>query len=195
MRILIADDEALTRMGLRAILRDMGHVVVGAAADGQAALEMACRSGPDLAILDIKMPGMDGLAAAEAIAQQCPLPVVMLTAFSERDLVQRAAETETIQAYLVKPVREADLGPTLELAVARFAEWSALRQEATDRQAALETRALVDRAKQRLMEERGLGEREAFLAIQHQARQQRRTMRQVAQDLLGGAGQGAGVRS
>lgn len=195
MRILIADDEALTRMGLRAILRDMGHVVVGAAADGQAALEMACRSGPDLAILDIKMPGMDGLAAAEAIAQQCPLPVVMLTAFSERDLVQRAAETETIQAYLVKPVREADLGPTLELAVARFAEWSALRQEATDRQAALETRALVDRAKQRLMEERGLGEREAFLAIQHQARQQRRTMRQVAQDLLGGAGQGAGVGS
>jgi response regulator NasT len=195
MRILIADDEALTRMGLRAILRDMGHVVVGAAADGQAALEMACRTGPDLAILDIKMPGMDGLAAAEAIAQQCPLPVVMLTAFSERDLVQRAAETETIQAYLVKPVREADLGPTLELAVARFAEWSALRQEATDRQAALETRALVDRAKQRLMEERGLGEREAFLAIQHQARQQRRTMRQVAQDLLGGAGQGAGVRS
>jgi response regulator NasT len=195
MRILIADDEALTRMGLRAILRDMGHVVVGAAADGQAALEMACRTGPDLAILDIKMPGMDGLAAAEAIAQQCPLPVVMLTAFSERDLVQRAAETETIQAYLVKPVREADLGPTLELAVARFAEWSALRQEATDRQAALETRVLVDRAKQRLMEERGLGEREAFLAIQHQARQQRRTMRQVAQDLLGGAGQGAGVRS
>ena len=195
MRILIADDEALTRMGLRAILRDMGHVVVGAAADGQAALEMACRTGPDLAILDIKMPGMDGLAAAEAIAQQCPLPVVMLTAFSERDLVQRAAETETIQAYLVKPVREADLGPTLELAVARFAEWSALRQEATDRQAALETRALVDRAKQRLMEERGLGEREAFLAIQHQARQQRRTMRQVAQDLLGGAGQSAGVGS
>ena len=123
MRILIADDEALTRMGLRAILRDIGHVVVGAAADGQAALQLACRKEPDLAILDIKMPGMDGLAAAEAIAQQCPLPVVMLTAYSERDLVQRAAATETVQAYLVKPVREADLAPTLDLAVARGAAY------------------------------------------------------------------------
>jgi response regulator NasT len=184
MRVLIADDEALTRMGLRAILRDMGHVVVGAAADGQAALQMACRKAPDLVILDIKMPGLDGLAVAEAIAQQCPLPVVMLTAYSERDLVQRAAATETVQAYLVKPVREADLAPTLDLAVARFAEWSALRQEASGRQAALEARAMVERAKHQLMERRGLTEREAFLAIQHEARQKRRTMREVAGDLL-----------
>ena len=133
MRILIADDEALTRMGLRAMLREMGHTVVGAAADGTTALKLACETQPDLAILDIKMPGMDGLAVAKAIAEACSLPVVMLTAYSERDLVQRAAETETVQAYLVKPIREEELAPAIELATARFAEWQALQQEAASR--------------------------------------------------------------
>jgi AmiR/NasT family two-component response regulator len=183
VRILIADDEALTRMGLRTMLQEMGHEVVGAAPDGSAALRMACETRPDLAILDIKMPRMDGLAAAQAIAEQCPLAVVMLTAHSERDLVQRAAATETVQAYLVKPVREADLGPAIELAAARFGEWQALRQEAADRQEALEARDVVARAKRLLMERDGLTEKEAFLEIQHRARLTRRIMRQVAEEL------------
>ena len=181
MRVLIADDEALTRMGLRAMLRAMGHSLAGAAADGPSALRLACQTEPDLAILDIKMPGMDGLAVAEAIAEQCPLPVVMLTAYSERDLVERAAATETVQAYLVKPIREADLAPTIELAAARFAEWRALCQEAAGRQEALESRAIVSRARRLLMQREGLTEHEAFLRIQHQARRERQTMRQVAE--------------
>jgi response regulator NasT len=184
MRVLIADDEALTRMGLRTMLQEMGHTLVGAAADGLAALRLACETQPDLAILDIKMPGMDGLAVAEAIAGQCPLPVVMLTAYSERNLVERAAATETVQAYLVKPIREAELAPTIELATARFAEWQALRREAADRQEALESRAVVARAKHLLLRREGLTEHEAFLKIQHQARRERRTMRQVAEEIL-----------
>jgi AmiR/NasT family two-component response regulator len=184
MRILIADDEALTRMGLRAMLREMGHTIAGAAADGVTALQLACEQRPDLALLDIRMPGLDGLAVARAIAERCPLPVVMLTAYSERDLVQKAADTETVQAYLVKPVCEADLAPVLDLAVARFAEWQALRQEAEGRRQALETRKLVERAKRQLIDSRGLSEREAFLEIQHRARRERRTMRDVCGDLL-----------
>ncbi len=184
MRVLIADDEALIRMGLRSMLRDMGHTVVGAASDGRTALRMACDTQPDLAILDIKMPKMDGLAVAQAIAERCSLPVVMLTAYSERDLVQRAAATETVQAYLVKPLREAELGPAIELAVARFAEWQALCREADSRQEALATRLLVTRAKRLLMERKGLSERGAFLEIQHRARSKRRSMLEVAQDLI-----------
>jgi two-component system, response regulator PdtaR len=186
MRILIADDEALTRMGLRIMLRDMGHTVVAAAADGVDALRLACEGHPDLALLDIKMPGMDGLAVAEAISARCPLPVVILSAYSERDLVERAAATATVQAYLVKPVREADLGPVLELAASRFAEWSALQAEAAGRQQALEDRQLVGRAKGVLMERGGLGEAQAFLEIQGRARRARRTMRQVAEAILAG---------
>jgi AmiR/NasT family two-component response regulator len=184
MRVLIADDEALTRMGLRTMLRAMGHTLVGAAVDGPSALRLACETRPDLAILDIKMPGMDGLAVAEAIARQCPLPVIMLTAYSERDLVERAAATETVQAYLVKPIREADLAPTIELAAARFAEWQALRHEATDRQEALASREIVSRAKRLLMQREVLTEHEAFLKIQLRARRERRTMRQVAEETL-----------
>jgi response regulator NasT len=184
VRILIADDEALIRLGLRAILHDMGHELVGAVADGTTALRLACQTQPDLVILDIKMPGMDGLAVAEAIARRCPLPVVMLTAYSERELVARAASTETVQAYLVKPIQEADLAPTLELAVARFAEWQALHQEAASRQAALETREIVDKAKRLLIGRDGLTEHEAFLHLQHQARRRRLPVRQVAEEIL-----------
>ena len=185
LRILIADDEALTRMGLRSMLRALGHTVVGAAADGTTALQLACEIRPDLALLDIKMPGMDGLSVAEQIGRECPIPVVMLTAYSERELVQQAASTDTVQAYLVKPIREADLAPTLELAVARFAEWQALLQDATSRQEALETREVVALAKSLLMDRNGLGEREAFLEIQHRARKERRPMRDVAREILG----------
>jgi AmiR/NasT family two-component response regulator len=184
MRILIADDEALTRMGLRAMLGDMGHEVVAAAADGITALRLACELRPDLALLDIKMPGMEGLDVAAAIAKRCPLAVVMLTAYSERDLVARAAATDTVQAYLVKPIREADLTPTIELATSRFAEWQALLQDAASRQEALITRDLVARAKQALMQNRTLTEQEAFLEIQHGARRQRHSMREEAEEIL-----------
>jgi len=184
MRILIADDEALTRMGLRTMLEEMGHTIVGAAADGMTALRLARQVRPDLVILDIRMPGMNGLDVAEAMARQCPVPVVMLTAYSERDLVERAAATEVIQAYLVKPVREAELAPALELAVARFTEMQALRQEASSYQEALEARAIVARAKRVLMEHQGLTEQESFRVIQHRARRERRTMRQVAEEIL-----------
>ncbi|UCC65779.1 MAG: response regulator [Anaerolineae bacterium] len=181
--MLIADDEAIIRLGLRAMLQEMGHTIVGAAPDGVAALRLACETRPDVAILDIKMPGMDGLSVAKAIAERCPLPVLMLTAYSERELVERAAATETVQAYLVKPIREADLGPALELAVARFAEWQALQREAADRQETLAAREVVALAKQVLMQHDGLSEGEAFLEIQHRARRQRRTMRQVAEGI------------
>ena len=184
MRVLIADDEALIRMGLRSMLRDMGHTVVGAASDGRTALRMACETQPDLAILDIKMPEMDGLAVAQAIAERCALPVVMLTAYSEGDLVRRAAATETIQAYLVKPLREAELGPAIELAVARFSEWQALCREAANRQEALAARRLVARAKRALMEREGLSEHRAFLEIQHRARSRRCSMHEVAKELI-----------
>jgi len=184
MRVLIADDEALTRMGLQTMLREMGHTIAGTAADGVVALRLAGETRPDLAILDIKMPGMDGLAVAEAISERYPLPVVMLTAYSEPDLIERAAATETVQAYLVKPVREADLAPVIELAVARFAEWRALQQEAADRQEALAVREVVARAKQVLMQRHDLTEGQAFLEIQHRARRHRRTMRQVAEEVL-----------
>ena len=184
MRVLVADDEALIRLGLQTMLRDMGHDIAGAAADGVEALRLACQARPELAILDIKMPGMDGLEVAAAIAQRCPLTVVMLTAYSERDLVQKAAETETVQAYLVKPIREEQLAPAIELATARFSEWQALVREAADRHEALAARAVVAQAKQALMDRDGLSERQAFLDIQHRARRQRRTMRQVAEDLL-----------
>jgi AmiR/NasT family two-component response regulator len=183
MRVLIADDEALIRMGLRTMLQDLGHDVVGAAINGREAFKLACEAQPELAILDIKMPHMDGLEVAAALAEACPLPVVMLTAYSERELVARAASTETVQAYLVKPIREEELAPVIELALARFTEWQALRQEAASRLAALEAREVVAQAKQILIQRDGLSEREAFLKIQHQARQQRRTMRQVAETI------------
>jgi response regulator NasT len=184
MRVLIADDEALIRLGLRTMLREMGHTIVGAAPDGTAAFRLACEIRPDLAILDIKMPGMDGLSVAEAIAERCPLPVLMLTAYSDRELVERAAATETVQAYLVKPIREAYLAPAIELAVARFAEWRTLRQEASDHQEALATREVVAQAKRVLMRRDGLTEHQAFLEVQRRARRQRRTMRQVAQGIV-----------
>jgi two-component system, response regulator PdtaR len=184
MRILLADDEALTRMGLRAMLQDMGHSVVASAADGLSAVRLACETRPELAILDIKMPGLDGLGAAQAIASQCPLAVVLLTAYSERDLVERAAATACVQAYLIKPVREADLAPVLELAVRRFAEWQSVRDEAFGLQEAMAARESIDRAKAVLMKQMGLSEGEAFLEIQRRARRRQTPMRRVAEEIV-----------
>ncbi|MDY7041191.1 MAG: response regulator [Chloroflexota bacterium] len=183
LHILIADDEAIIRLGLRTVLQEMGHRVVGAATDGVAAVKLARQSRPDLIILDIKMPGMDGLAAAEAIVAERPVPILILTAYSDRELVEQAA-TLAVQGYLVKPIREAELAPAIEIALARFNEWQVLQEEAASLQEALLTRDLVDQAKRLLRERDGLREREAFLHIHNRSRRQRRSMREVAEEVL-----------
>ncbi len=183
MRILIADDEAIIRLGLKSTLEQMGHQVVGAAADGEAAVSLARETRPDLVMLDIKMPGLDGLSAAEAISAERPVPIVILSAYSDRDLVERAASL-AVHGYLVKPFRPAELGPTIEIALSRFEEAEALRQEADDLQEALRTRAIVEQAKQLVMQKYGLREGDAFRMLQQQARRERRSMRDICKDLL-----------
>jgi AmiR/NasT family two-component response regulator len=184
LRVLIADDEAVIRLGLRTMLEEMGHQVVGMAANGPSAVRLAAKEEPDLAILDIKMPDMDGLEVAEAITAKRRIPILMLTAYSDRELVERAAKLAVL-AYLVKPVKEADLGSAIELAMARFEEWQALEREAASLKEAMATREVVDRAKKILMQRDGLTEHEAFLSIQRHSRNSRRTMREVAEAILG----------
>jgi len=180
--ILLAEDESIIRMGLRRILEDAGHRVV-AAPDGRTAVKLARQTGPDLAILDIKMPGLDGLEVARQIYARRPLPIVVLTAYGDRELVEQAAELP-ILAYLIKPVDEQELLATLEVATARFAEQQHLVRQANDLEERLESRKVVERAKGVLMQRESLSEREAYLRIQRHARQERRTMRQVAEAIL-----------
>lgn len=182
-RVLIADDESIIRMGLRVMLRDLGYEVAGTARDGVEALDLAREKQPDLAILDIKMPRMDGLEAAAAISQARPIPIIILTAFSDREYVERARST-AVHAYLIKPVREEKLMPTIELAQARFAEQQALAEEVQSLEEALETRHLLDEAKRLLMDRYNIGEQDAFERIQRQARDSRRTMRSVIQEII-----------
>lgn len=182
-RILIADDESIIRMGLRVMLRDLGYEVAGLARDGVEALDMAREQRPDLAILDIKMPRMDGLEAAEAITRQRPIPIIILTAFSDREYVERAKST-AVHAYLIKPLREEKLMPTIELALARFLEQQALAEEVQGLEDSLAARELLDQAKQRLMDRFGIGEADAFQRIHRQARDSRRSMRAVAQEII-----------
>jgi response regulator NasT len=182
-RVVIAEDEALIRMDLAEMLADEGYDVVGQAADGQQAVELAERERPDLVILDVKMPVLDGIAAAERIAGQRIAPVVMLTAFSQRDLVERARDAGAM-AYLVKPFSQSDLAPAIEMAVSRFAEISALEAEVTDLQDRLETRKAVERAKVVLQRDLGLSEPDAFRWIQKTAMDLRLTMRLVAEGVI-----------
>lgn len=183
MKILIADDEAVIRIGLRAMLEDAGHQVVGMATNGRAALELAQSAKPDLVILDIKMPEMDGLETARHIMQKNPMPIVMLTAYSQRELVEQA-KAAAVFGYLVKPVSEANLGMILELAQTRFKEWKELRQQVKDLQTSLETRDVIDRAKRVLIERDGMSEREAFLKIRRQSRAHRVPMLKIAEGIL-----------
>jgi len=185
LRILLAEDESIIRLGLRRILEEAGHQVV-AAPDGRTAVKLARQTRPDLALLDIKMPGLDGLEAAREIYLQRPLPIVLLTAYGDQELVERAAGLP-ILAYLIKPVNEQELLATLEVVTARFEEQQWLVQQATELEGRLEARKVVERAKGVLMERESLGEKEAYLRIQRQARQERRTMRQVAEAILGEA--------
>jgi AmiR/NasT family two-component response regulator len=234
LRVLLAEDESIIRLGLRRILEEAGHQVV-AAPDGRTAVKLARQTRPDLALLDIKMPGLDGLEAAREIYLQRPLPIVLLTAYGDQELVERAAglpilaylikpvnerellatlevareiylqrplpivlltaygDQELVEraaglpilAYLIKPVNEQELLATLEVVTARFEEQQWLVQQATELEEQLEARKVVERAKGVLMERESLSEKEAYLRIQRQARQERRTMRQVAEAILG----------
>jgi len=191
-RVLIAEDEALIRMDLAEMLAEEGYDVVGQAADGEQAIALAEELRPDLVILDVKMPRLDGITAAERIAEQRIAPVVILTAFSQRDLVERAREAGAM-AYLVKPFSRNDLVPAIEMAVSRFAEVHALEREVADLTERLETRKAVDRAKGILQKDLGLSEPDAFRWIQKTAMDLRLSMRQVADGVVQhGPGQPAG---
>lgn len=183
MRVLIADDEAVIRMGLRTMLEDKGHRVVATATDGAAAVEMARTEKPEVILLDIKMPGMDGIAAARKIMQERPTPVVILTAYSQRDLINEAREA-SVFGYLVKPVKEDLLDATLELAVTRFKEWQKLQRQIHDLNKSLQAREVVEQAKRVLMKQQNLSEQQAFNKIHRASRSRRVTMQQVAQEIL-----------
>ncbi len=182
-RVLIAEDEALIRLDLREMLIEEGYDVCGEAGDGETACRLAEELRPDLVIMDIKMPIMDGLAAAEKIAGGRIAPVVILTAFSQRDLVERARAAGAM-AYLVKPFQKSDLVPAIEIALSRFAEMQALEGEVASLSERLETRKLVERAKGTLMSAFGMTEPEAFKWIQRAAMDKRMTMKEVADKII-----------
>jgi two-component system, response regulator PdtaR len=191
-RVLIAEDEALIRLDLAEMLVEEGYDVVGEAADGETAVRLAEELKPDLVILDIKMPIMDGLAAAERIAGARIAPVIILTAFSQRDLVERARAAGAM-AYLVKPFQKSDLVPAIEIALSRYAEISALESEVAGLSDRLETRKTVERAKGTLMTTYGMSEPQAFKWIQRMAMDHRMTMREVGERILAEAAGGTGA--
>ncbi len=182
-RVLIAEDEALIRLDLAEMLRDEGYEVVGEAGDGQEAVELAEKLTPDLVIMDVKMPRRDGIDAAKEIAAKRIAPIVVLTAFSQRDLVERARDAGAM-AYLVKPFSITDLIPAIELAISRFSEIAALEKEVATLSDRLETRKLVERAKGLLQSKQGMSEPEAFKWIQRAAMDRRTTMKRVAEVIL-----------
>ncbi len=182
-RVLIAEDEALIRLDLAEMLREEGYEVVGEAGDGQEAVELAEKLTPDLVIMDVKMPRRDGIDAAREIAEKKIAPIVVLTAFSQRELVERARDAGAM-AYLVKPFSINDLIPAIELAVSRFGEIAALELEVATLSDRLETRKLVERAKGLLQAKQGMTEPEAFKWIQRAAMDRRTTMKRVAEVIM-----------
>lgn len=186
VRVVVAEDEAIIRLDLVETLRAEGYDVVADTGRGDKAVELVAEHRPDVAILDVKMPGMDGIEATRAIASERRSAVVILTAFSQRDLVEAAREAGAM-SYLVKPYQPDDLVPAVELALARFREFRALEGQVADLADRLEVRKLVDRAKGKLMDDHKLSEQDAFTFIQSTAMSQRRTMRDVSGDILDGA--------
>lgn len=185
LRILVADDEAIIRLGLRSMLAQMGHEVL-LASDGREALNLARTSRPDLALLDIRMPQMDGLEVARTLNERQPMPVIFLTAYSEQDLIAEAAELKA-QNYLIKPVDERDLVAAIPIAVARYRDNQAAQSRIDELEETITTRKLIDRAKGILMQA-GSTEDEAYHTLQKRARDERVSMRQVAEDILRKAG-------
>jgi len=182
-RIIIADDESIVRTDLKEMLTNLDYLVVGEVGDGRSAVNLARELKPDLLIMDVKMPDMDGIEAAKILTEEQIAPVVLLTAFGQKELVDRAKEAGVV-GYLVKPFRETDLAPAIEIAASRFKEFRMMRQEVEDLQHALETRKLVDRAKGVLMDTQDLSEAEAFRRIQKMSMNTRRTMKDVAEAII-----------
>jgi two-component system, response regulator PdtaR len=182
-RVVIAEDEAIIRLDLRELLEEDGYDVVGETSRGDEAVELVRRLAPDLAILDIKMPGLDGIAAARQVASERLAAVLILTAFSQRELVEQARDAGAL-AYLVKPFQKSDLVPAIEIALARYAELAALEREVDDLQGRLAARKTVDRAKGVLMDEHGMTEQESWRFIQQRAMANRVRVGEIAQRVV-----------
>lgn len=182
-RLVIADDESLIRMNLKETLVGLGYVVVGEAGDGVSAINLARELNPDLVIMDIKMPKLDGIQAAKILTQEKISPVLLLTAFSDRELVDRARDAGVVN-YVVKPFRDAELLPAIEIALARYQEFLEMETEIVDLKETLDTRKLVERAKGVLMDTQGLKEAEAFRKIQQLSMNTRKPMKEIAQAIL-----------
>jgi AmiR/NasT family two-component response regulator len=184
-RVIIADDESIIRMDLREMLANLGYLVVGEVGDGRSAVNLARELRPDIVVMDIKFEGeeYDGIDAARVLTEEKIAPVLLLTAYSQRELVVRAREAGVV-GYLVKPFREADLIPAIEVALARFAEFQAVEKQVGDLEEALETRKFVDRAKGILMDSHDLTEAEAFRRIQKMSMNTRKPMKDVAEAII-----------
>jgi two-component system, response regulator PdtaR len=183
MRILIAEDETIIRMDLRALLEAAGFEICAEARDGEEAVELARAEEPDLAVLDVKMPRLDGIEAAKRILEERPIPIVMVTAYGEQELVARAVEAGVF-GYLVKPFREQDLLPAIRAAGARHEELTALREEADSLAEALAARKVIERAKGLLMEKEGLSEQDAFARLRKASQVSGRPLKVVAEALI-----------
>lgn len=182
-RIIIADDEALIRQDLREMLTNLGYLVVGDVGDGRSAVNLARELKPDLLIMDIRMPDMDGIEAARILTEEGIAPVLLLSAYSQRDLVERAASAG-VSGYVIKPFDESNLLPAIEVVLARFNEYQEISKEAARLEERLETRVVVDRAKGILMDHRGMSEQEAFRNIQRISMNSRKSMREVADAII-----------
>ena len=183
LKILIADDESIIRLDLREMLQELGHEVVGEAGDGATAVQLAEKTSPDLILMDIKMPGMDGLEALRQIGATRRVPTIMITAYSQPDLVEQAVELG-VYAYLVKPIKEADLLPTLEVALARAEEMQTLEAEVGTLKDTLATRKQVEKAKGILMSQSTLSEAEAFRKIQKLSMDRRKPIKDIAEAII-----------
>ncbi len=183
LRIVIADNESIIRMDLKELLEEAGHTVVGEAADGVKAIELTRKHRPDLVVMDIKMPEMDGITAAKVISNEKLAPVLLLTAFSQKEIVEKAKESGVL-AYLVKPVKEANLFPAIEIALSRFQEFAELERELEEVKNSLETRKVLDRAKGILMDTYNLSESEAYRRIQQYSMSKRKSIREVAEAIV-----------
>jgi response regulator NasT len=182
-RVVIADDESVIRLDLKEMLQSLGYLVIGEAGDGESAVNLARDLKPDIVIMDIKMPGVDGIQAARLLTEERVAPVLLLTAFSQTELIE-GAKAAGVVGYIVKPFREGELVPAIEVAMARFREFRELEQEIGDLRETLETRKLIERAKGILMDSQGLKEADAFRKIQKLSMNSRKSMKEVAEAIV-----------